>query len=142
MMFFKKIIAIFMMLLSLLFPNLVKETQQPGEPDTYKIEESTLYVYVKENVSTGYKWTYDIEGTGIIFKDSNWVCDVPDKTIVGAGGTSTYEFAADGEGEFKITMQYLRDWENRIPLEKILIEGSVNADGVITVSEFETIYRP
>lgn len=70
-----------------------------------------LTVTLKGNPTTGYEWTYTIEGDKVEFVSSDYKQDNEDKEVAGAGGTYTFKFKVTGATEAKIHFDYARSWE-------------------------------
>lgn len=130
---FTRITAWIMMALSFIFPWL--GGSESADPYSYIIEDKTITIYVPANPSTGFMWEYD--ANGINFKSSAYKAESYDEELCGGSGATKFVFEADGEGEFEITLQYLRPWEDSLPGRKVIINGSVDKNGQITVTKFE-----
>lgn len=74
--------------------------------------QGSLEVKLDANPTTGYEWTYQIEGTGVQ-PDGDEFVPASDgaQPKTGEGGVHTFNFKADGTGEATITFSYARSWE-------------------------------
>lgn len=74
--------------------------------------QSDLEVQLDANPTTGYEWTYTIDGTVVQATGDQYVAtNEGDEAKAGEGGTHTFNFKADGSGEATITFTYARSWE-------------------------------
>lgn len=74
--------------------------------------QGSLEVKLDANPTTGYEWTYQIEGTGAQPDGDEFVpASDGDQAQTGEGGVHTFNFKADGTGEATITFSYARSWE-------------------------------
>ena len=74
---------------------------------------STLTVTLPGNETTGYAWSYLIEGENIECTVDLYKADEADNETEGAGGTQTYRFKTTGPCEgTTIKFAYARSWES------------------------------
>ncbi|MCR5731842.1 MAG: protease inhibitor I42 family protein [Sphaerochaetaceae bacterium] len=75
----------------------------PGDDFTLELE---------ENPTTGYSWSYEIEGDCILLASENYKQNKAKDGFVGVGGVHSFNFTALKEGYAKIKFCYMRPWEN------------------------------
>ncbi len=71
---------------------------------------STITVRLEENPTTGYMWNMTTTPGLQIINDTYEPSDMSG-TMVGSGGTRTWEISAAAKGDQKITAVYRRSWE-------------------------------
>lgn len=135
MLFLKRIFASFLAFLFSIFPFLgTTET----DPDSYKVDNNKLSVYLTSNASTGYSWKIsDISESVIKLEKEEYDNSMVPPGMVGASNIKVYTFKAVSEGKFKIQLIYDREWENMIPLKICVIKGSVTKTGEIVIDSFK-----
>jgi inhibitor of cysteine peptidase len=83
----------------------------------------TLEVRLKENRTTGHKWSLDAStgSTITLIKDAYEA-----GTAVGQAGTHTWDFRADESGPSEIKLSYRRPWEeNQTPAQIFVLHVRV-----------------
>lgn len=70
----------------------------------------TTTIELPANATTGYSWSYKISQTGVLEEQSSSY-EATDSGTTGAGGTQTYVFKADGDGDVTINFVYRQDWD-------------------------------
>lgn len=94
-----------------------------------------LAVLLDSNPSTGYGWTYELDGD--VLKASQGTYEVRDTTtdLVGKGGIEIFPFDAKGTGNATLTFTYARSWESTDSDKTLVLDVAVE-DGVVkTVAE-------
>lgn len=77
-----------------------------------QFSQGDLEVKLDANPTTGYEWTYQIDGEAVQPNGDEFIPSsdsVEPKT--GEGGVHTFNFKANGSGEAAITFTYARSWE-------------------------------
>ena len=100
-----------------------------------------LSVVLDENVTTGYEWTYEVEGDAVQPTNDEPLSaeDLGEKgeePLVGAPAAHLFEFAPKGSGEATITLRYERSWEDAKPAKTVVIRTTVE-DGAFATVEAE-----
>ncbi|MBQ6163126.1 MAG: protease inhibitor I42 family protein [Clostridia bacterium] len=127
--FIQKIIALIMSILA--FLGLVKPAAEI-DPDTFKVDGSTVEFCFDSNPTTGYDWTAEIDGDCVELTKDEYVQDQVDSpvAIAGIGGRQYYVFTAVKEGTATITFTYARSWEqnddDRIVTAQITVDAALN----------------
>lgn len=70
------------------------------------------------NLTTGYQWQVDFDYVFVEFLDVKYT--PPSTELVGAGGVEKFDFKAIKSGEASIIFSYLRPWEEKAPIKKII----------------------
>ena len=89
--------------------NIVVTEAQNGAT-TSVTQESTITVRLEENPTTGYMWNMTTTSGLQMINDTYEPSDTSG-TMVGSGGTRTWEISAAAKGDQKITAVYRRSWE-------------------------------
>lgn len=66
------------------------------------------------NPTTGYSWTYTMTGDGALREVESGYCyktETPGKKTVGQGGTFTFTFEGEREGDVTLDFVYAQPWE-------------------------------
>ncbi len=138
---FKKALSAILSFLCFLFPMIFGGAPSPvngGYPDcSYTVQADELTVALDSNATTGYSWTYEINGSAIFFKSNSYVADENPGGLVGAGGTEIFVFKGIGSGEVTLVMTYAQSWSPDSAVRRVTCECTVD-DGVITVNRFES----
>lgn len=89
-----------------------------------------LAVLLDSNPTTGYEWTYDMDGTAMEAPEAgDYVADDLTTGLNGAGGVQIFQFKADGSGEVTLTFTYARSWE-QTDSDKTLVLKITVANGM------------
>lgn len=103
-------------------------------PAGWTVEADKLMVTLEENPTTGYRWDFQMDLTGILALVSDEY--IPDETpgmIVGAGGERKWVFQSEGPGVVKLTFDYYRPWEEiHTAVDQRTYFVTVGEDGTIT----------
>jgi inhibitor of cysteine peptidase len=83
---------------------------QPGTVTALPVGD-IAQVILQGNATTGYTWHYTLTGDGVLTLVSDCYSITAPTSIVGAGGTYTWNFKALKAGEASITFKYYREWE-------------------------------
>ena len=104
--------------------------QPPSDMITYSKDQKVVTIAVSENGSTGYTWKHQISDLTVLkLTDDTFLPPAgADSGLVGAPGTRMLSFAGLRAGKATVTLQYLREWENKIPARTIVIEITVSGD--------------
>jgi len=82
----------------------------------------TFTVSLESNPTTGYSWTAEVDSEFLKVADETFKSD---SNLIGAGGVQTFEFEALKTGQTKMTMKYMRPWENEA-INKYEIAVTIN----------------
>jgi predicted secreted protein len=82
----------------------------------------TFTVSLESNPTTGYSWTAEVDSEFLKVADDTYKSD---SNLIGAGGVQTFEFEALKTGQTKITVKYMRPWENEA-INKYEITVTIN----------------
>ena len=79
-----------------------------------EFSQGDLVVKLDANPTTGYEWTFQIDGSAVQ-PDGDEFVPASDgaQPKTGEGGVHTFNFKADGSGEATLTFTYARSWERR-----------------------------
>jgi inhibitor of cysteine peptidase len=91
-------------------------TLTPGDEISVKLE---------GNVTTGYTWAFAPDVSGVI-EEVGEAAYESDSTLAGAGGEFTFTFRAAAPGTTKLTLHYLRPWEEEDPISTFTLEITVS----------------
>lgn len=101
-----------------------------------QFSQGTLEVKLDANPTTGYEWTYQIEGAGVQPDGDEFVpASAGDQAQTGEGGVHTFNFKADGSGESTITFTYTRSWESSHDDKTIVLHATSDRDIFTQVEE-------
>lgn len=91
----------------------------------------TLIVCLDANATTGYAWTYSVEGDlPLTLVSEDYFVTNPD--LVGSPGVYMAVFATEGEaGSAVLTFAYARSWETEEPAHTLALDISYNADSLL-----------
>ncbi|MFP4461454.1 MAG: protease inhibitor I42 family protein [Thermotogota bacterium] len=80
-----------------------------------------LLLYIPANATTGYQWVLkdDFEEQFIQLISTDY--EAPDSEMMGAGGTSIWDFNANEEGVTTLAFEYIRPWEEDVDPEIVLL---------------------
>jgi len=107
-----KILSIFLFLIIMVLPAFSKEDIiNVNVGDNFKIE-------LKSNPTTGYQWQLaePINKNTVELVSSDYI--LPNTNLTGAGGKEVWIFKAIKAGEIKISLKYVRSWENVQPIDQ------------------------
>ncbi len=66
-------------------------------------------IALTENPTTGYKWTYEVEGGEVILVSDNY--NLPQDAAIGGEGTRAFLFKISSKGLLQINFKLCRAWE-------------------------------
>lgn len=101
-----------------------------------KFSQGALEVKLDANPTTGYEWTYQIDGEGVQ-PDGDEFVPASDgaQPKTGEGGVHTFNFKADGSGEAAITFTYARSWEASDDDQTVVLKTTVENGAFTKVEE-------
>ncbi|BDP44217.1 peptidase inhibitor I42 (plasmid) [Deinococcus aetherius] len=76
----------------------------------------TLTLTLPETPGTGYRWSPEMPGGGVLHTDEGLF--TPGGGGIGGGGTRTFEVRAVGAGEATLRLALRRAWEGEAPPER------------------------
>ena len=107
-----------------------------GTNATADFSGNTLTITLPSNPTTGYAWSYTVEGDNLENTADSYAADETANNVSGAGGTQVYVFAATGAGDATINLDYARSWEESADdlhyVVKITADGSSNITSLVT----------
>ena len=109
--------------------GLIKEVEE-RQAMLEKIKEKNptpIVIELEANPSTGYSWMTTMEGDAVSLNKVEDVTTEKDKLLVGTPITQRYTFEVNDIGTTTVTFEYVRMWESKAPLKRIVY--------VITVDE-------
>jgi len=88
-------------------------------------------IKLEGNPTTGYTWIYSALPEGIIKEvSSDYKQDFSLFNKSGVGGTFIFKFESVAPGEAELVFQYLREWENKPPIDivayKVIVDEKLN----------------
>jgi predicted secreted protein len=83
-----------------------------GGDDAISFKGTVLTVTLSENPTTGYVWSYEIDGHPIAFLDDTYRSDPNPRGYDGVGGTHIFRFEGTDEGFSAIHFMLARSWED------------------------------
>jgi len=79
-------------------------------PESVAVDVGTIFkISLDSNPTTGYSWSAEVDPDFLKVTDDTYKSE---SNLIGAGGVQTIEFKALKTGQTKITMKYMRPWEN------------------------------
>ena len=93
-----------------------------------EFSQGDLVVKLDANPTTGYEWTFQIDGSAVPASDG-----AQPKT--GEGGVHTFNFKADGSGEATLTFTYARSWEASDSDKTVVLHATVENGAFTQVEE-------
>jgi len=81
-------------------------------------EGENFSIFLDANLTTGYQWQMDLDRVFIQFLDVSYT--PPSTELVGASGVEKFDFKAVSKGMVNIIFSYLRPWEEKAPIKKII----------------------
>ncbi len=109
-----------------------------GDGYGYQVESGIVEFGLDANATTGYSWTYTLEGDGLKFFSSEYLAD-PTSELVGIGGTQFFKFEAVSAGTVTITFTYAQQWSGAEASMKYSCVCEVTEDLGITVKSFANV---
>lgn len=128
----QKILGFLMSILA--FFGLVKAPAP--DPVPFEVKGSTVAFAFDSNPTTGYGWTYALEGDCIRVERDEYVQDPALPGMAGVGGTQYYTFEAVREGTATVTFTYARAWEQTDADRVITAEIAVSPDLTVSAKVF------
>jgi inhibitor of cysteine peptidase len=102
----------------------VKTYSDAGETIEVKVD-GEFIIALDSNPTTGYSWEATYDETQLELISDDYEADETDGLITGAGGTEYFRFKALKAGEFEITLDYQRSWEDE-PSERMVFSVEVS----------------
>jgi len=132
----KKIVILLLALLCLTGCSAAAPEADTAVPPSAYIAEQVLEVRLKGNPTTGYEWTWFLEGNNILEETA---CEyIPEDTSGlrdGAGGLYVFHFAPLAEGEAELHFTYARPWESEAPADSYTVSVTVTeSDGQYVIN--------
>ena len=93
-------------------------SSNPDQGGEFEVEVGDkIRVELCSNVTTGFRWTYEISDESVIqFEDYDYL-EPADSELVGAAGTDVWTFEAVGEGTAEVLLEYSQGWLGGIEAE-------------------------
>ena len=100
-----------------------------------EFSQGDLVVKLDANPTTGYEWTFQIDGSAVQ-PDGDEFVPASDgaQPKTGEGGVHTFNFKADGSGEATLTFTYARSWEASDSDKSVVLHATVE-NGAFTQVE-------
>lgn len=118
------------------------DSQLEETSEDVKIEETsekfsvTKTIWLKENPTTGYRWSYKIEDESVaVVEGDEYTTTNTNEGIAGASGVHAFRLSGLKEGQTTITFNYSRSWESVQPLKTEVFSITVNSDSLITIEK-------
>ena len=106
------------------------------EDSWYNYSDSSIYVQLEANATTGYEWTVSVEGSSVVVIEDEYVPDDAPLGMVGVGGTWKCKLDVVEDGQAVLHFVYARPWDKSNTAEtRTLLVSVVN--GKITQVIFE-----
>lgn len=129
-------LAFIICLLSLIMAIAYSDTASAEDGEGFKIgrKGKNLKITLISNASTGYGWQYEISDTSVLsLKDEEYIQkDTGDIPLYGTPGIQNYVFKAEKAGTVKVTLRYLRPWDEDSLLRTNIYTVKINKKGRIT----------
>lgn len=105
-----------------------------------KIEETdeefsmTKTIWLKENPTTGYQWSYEIKDETIaVVEGDEYTPNNATEGMAGAGGVHAFRLSGLKEGQTTITFNYSRSWESVEPIKTEAFIVTTDSNSLISV---------
>ncbi len=97
-----------------------------------EVSDIALTVRLDSNPTTGYEWTYEIDGDAVEYRSDEYVA--PESDALGAGGTQVYSFLGnEGKaGDVTITLTYGRPFDDSAEKTVVEVKATTNDKGQFT----------
>lgn len=105
------------------------------EGSWFSYTESSLYVKLDANYTTGYEWTVAIEGACVELQEEIYTPHDAPEGMVGVGGTWTCTLNAILNGEATVNFTYARPWDKTDIAETHCLKVSVSNGKINNVQE-------
>lgn len=101
-----------------------------------EFSQGDLVVKLDANPTTGYEWTFQIDGSAVQ-PDGDEFVPASDgaQPKTGEGGVHTFNFKADGSGEATLTFTYARSWEASDSDKTVVLHATVENGAFTQVEE-------
>lgn len=141
---FQKIVAFIVSILAFLGININIEKPDVdvrGDGYEYSIdfEDREIDIEFPSNPTTGYAWSYKLDGTALVLTKDEYDADDNPFGIAGKGGKQEYEFRAVAPGDVTLEFTYARSGENGDIGNVFVVKINVNANYEISVVSFDKI---
>lgn len=101
-----------------------------------EFSQGALEVKLDANPTTGYEWTYQIDGAGVQPDGDEYIpASDGSQPTTGEGGMHVFNFKADGSGEAAITFTYARSWEASDDDQAVVLKTTVENGAFAKVEE-------
>lgn len=108
-----------------------------------EFSQGDLVVKLDANPTTGYEWTFQIDGSAVqpdgsaVQPDGDEFVPASDgaQPKTGEGGVHTFNFKADGSGEATLTFTYARSWEASDSDKTVVLHATVENGAFTQVEE-------
>ena len=136
---FQKLMAMLMSLLAIfgIGKGVGTPTQQNDPVASVSVKNNKAEFCFESNPSTGYTWTYDLDGDSVSLTKEDYV-NSAGGNIAGAPGTQVYQFSPVRSGKTVVTFTYARPWENDPPLYTYTAILAVDGNLKIQVESFQS----
>lgn len=103
---------------------------------TAQFSQGDLAVKLEANPTTGYEWTFQIDGDAVQPDGDEYVpANEGAQAKTGEGGVHEFAFKADGSGEAVITFTYARSWEASADDKTVVLRATVENGQFASVEE-------
>lgn len=134
---YKKLLLSFGLVVMILVSFGCANKNAEAKADTKTVAKGmVMHIELPANPTTGFAWEYSVdesEAAGILDEVmEDYQSDAVDEGVVGAGGTTIYEFEASKEGPQKITFTYRRPWDGGETAYDVVYELDIDEDYCIS----------
>jgi len=91
----------------------------------------TLKITLDENPTTGFVWSFAIEGDSVQALDDEYFSDLNPRGYDGVGGRHVFRFKGISGGIATIQFFLSREWEDNPPFQELTIEVEIGDNGRI-----------
>ncbi len=120
----------------------------PQGPSAQKSDErvsyegKTLSVTLEENATTGYLWSFTIDGSSLVPTGDEVIASASSKDSVGAPTKHVFRFEGVSEGTAVLTFTYARSWEKTDEDKVYKVTVKTASDGSIKDVQTEDVTNP
>lgn len=101
-----------------------------------RIKDDVLTFSLTENPTTGYTWSYVLEGTNLVFSNDSYVANEAEEDAVGTGGRHEFVFDGAGEGTATLTFTEGQQWEGGEVDKTMIVHVTTDAqNNIVSVDE-------
>lgn len=132
----KKIGLLALALLCLAGCSAAAPVEDPETPPSAYIADQVLEVRLAGNPTTGYEWSWSLEGNNILQEQSyEYIPEDTSGLRDGAGGLCLFRFEPMAAGEAVLHFAYARPWENEAPADSYTVQVAVTeTDGQYVIN--------